>query len=87
MSLIYNKNINCNGTSQIEASKEGEMPITIMTMNADYNANGVNFHKSINNIDLYVANKETADADYAEFERNVYEALGVTIETTTTATK
>ena len=74
MSLIYNRTMDFNGTSQIE-NPDGEMPLGLMSMNANSNISGIYITKSISNVDLYTANKEAADADFAEFEQKVFESL------------
>ena len=76
MSLIYNKEFNYNGSSQTTPKNEGEMATVIITMSANYRSDGsISFYKNVNNVDLYNANKEMADADYAEFESNVYASI------------
>ena len=82
MSLVFNKDMNFSGTSQIDPIKEGEMPVIIMTMNANYNNSGsVNISKTIYDLAAYNANKEMAIADYKDFEARVYATIGLEKET------
>lgn len=78
MSLTYTKDLNFNGTSVLKATKSTESDTIIMSMNSNYNSSGVNFHKYIENVELYEVNKEMVDADYTEFEQKVYDTLGFT---------
>ncbi len=77
MSLVYNKDFNFNGSSVVE--NENNEQVTLITMNASFQ-NGATLYvtKNIDNVELYTANKETADADYAEFEGNVLKAISDT---------
>ena len=79
MSLVYN-NCSYNGVSHIAETNENGVPVAVMSMNASLDNGYLQIHKNISNIDLYKANKETADADYAEFEAKVYKAFGITAE-------
>lgn len=83
MSLIYNRDLNFNGTSQTTVEKENEMPVTIMSMSANYNTSGISFSKFIPDIEVFKANKDVTDADFADFESKVYEALGIALSEAT----
>lgn len=67
--LKMDKNIHFNATSVLE---NGEV---ILNMNADNMAMNLNISKNIQNIELYMENKEIANADFAEFESKVLEAI------------
>lgn len=66
--LKINKNINLNGTSEINGVQVAYMPATIST---DGGNNG-NINKSITNKELYNENKVAVRADMSEFEDEVY---------------
>lgn len=71
--LSMNKNMNYDATSKITGADGNE--VIIFNMNASVNDNSVYISKSILNVDLYNENKETADADFAEFESAILENL------------
>ena len=48
----------------------------VMYMNASSNGNGVNFGESITDMELYLQNKATVDADYAAFKESVWADIG-----------
>lgn len=79
MSLIYN-NCSYDGYSQVK-STENENPVTVMSMSANMSNGYVTINKSFSDVELYKANKETADADYSDFEERVYKAFGIIDET------
>ena len=60
------KSINLSATSDIEVDGKNNV---VMYMNATINSNGdVNINQSIRNKELYIANQDVVDADYAEFK-------------------
>ena len=60
------KSINLSATSDIEVDGKNNV---VMYMNATINSNGdVNINQSIRNKELYIANQEVVDADFAEFK-------------------
>ena len=63
------KSINLSATSDIEVDGKNNV---VMYMNATINSNGdVNINQSIRNKELYIANQDVVDADYAEFKASV----------------
>lgn len=66
--LKMDKNIHFNATSVLE---NGEV---ILNISADNTATNLNIFKNIQNLELYMENKEVADADFAEFENKILEA-------------
>ena len=63
------KSINLSATSDIEVDGKNNV---VMYMNATINSNGdVNINQSIRNKELYIANQDVVDADYAEFKEAV----------------
>lgn len=60
------KTISVNGSSTVTVN---EKDTVAMTMNASINENGsFSINKYIQNKDVYLANKDSVDADYAAFE-------------------
>ena len=82
MALVFNKNMNFNGHSSVDGVVDefgNKKPILVMT--ATYNQeNKVYFTKNIEDIVAYDANKETCEADYAEFEKKVLDSIGADVE-------
>lgn len=74
MALFYN-NCNYDGSSQIRT--EGENPVTVLSMSANYSNGYITINKYISDPELYKANREMDDADFAEFEEKVYAAYGL----------
>ena len=66
--LKINKNINVNGTSEIEGSVVVHMNATVGTEGGNANIN-----KAILNKELYDANKVEVRKDMSDFELAVYE--------------
>ena len=65
----FSKSITLSATSDIEVDGKNN---TVMYMNATITASGdVNINQSIRNKELYIANQEAIDADYAEFKKSV----------------
>ena len=65
----FSKSITLSATSDIEVDGKNNV---VMYMNATINSNGdVNINQSIRNKELYIANQEAVDADYAEFKKSV----------------
>lgn len=65
----FSKSINLSATSEIEVDGKNNV---VMYMNATINSSGdVNINQSIRNKELYVANQEVVDADYAEFKASI----------------
>lgn len=63
--LTIEKSITYSGNSSINNT-------VVMYMNASINPNGTfNVNKSIQNKDLYFANTDSVDADYADFNKTV----------------
>ena len=63
------KSINLSATSDIEVDGKNNI---VMYMNATINSNGdVNINQSIRNKELYIANQDVVDVDYAEFKAAV----------------
>lgn len=63
--LTIEKSITYSGNSSINNT-------VVMYMNASINPNGTfNVNKSIQNNDLYFANTDSVDADYADFNKTV----------------
>ena len=73
--MLVNKNEtrNWSAVSAINISEGSGEPV--MYMNATFNGREINFTKNIQNYDLYMANKEVVDADYAQFEKEVEDSL------------
>ena len=73
--LSKSKIISIKGTSTV--SIDGKDTV-VMTMNASINEDGsMSVNKFVQNKEKYIANKDTVDADYAEFEAYASELLGV----------
>lgn len=65
----FSKQINLSATSDVEVDGKNNV---VMYMNATITSNGdVNINQSIRNKELYIANQETVDTDYAEFKKSV----------------
>ena len=65
----FSKSITLSATSDIDVEVKNNK---IMYMNATITARGdVNINQSIRNKELYIANQEAVDADYAEFKKSV----------------
>ena len=48
----------------------------VVYMNASYDKNsGLNFQKSIRDMDAYKTNRDTCDSDWETFQRNVEQAV------------
>ena len=63
------KSINLSATSDIEVDGKNNV---VMYMNATIASGGdVNINQSIRNRELYIANQELVDADFAEFKTSV----------------
>lgn len=63
------KTITATGTSTVKVQEKDAIA---MTMNASITEEGtVAVNKYIQNKDVYIANKEAIDADFAEFEQYV----------------
>lgn len=64
---VINESMNFNTRTVDSDGRE------IVTMNASITNEGTQVYigKNIVNVDLYLSNKEAADADYAEFENTV----------------
>ena len=64
--LTTTKTISINGTSTVEVNGV-KTPVTYF--NAQIQSDGkYNINQSVQNVELYKSNKETAKADYDEFE-------------------
>ncbi len=73
--LNKSKSINVNGRSTVEVNGTETV---VMLLNASITESGsVNVSKNIQDTKLYLANRETVDADAAEFETYVYGLLEV----------
>lgn len=70
MLRMENSNVNFNGASTVEE-------VVVASMNASYSGDGVNvyFSFNVNDINTYLANQATVDADFAEFKTNVLSTL------------
>lgn len=68
------KSTNWNAASAINVHDGTGTPV--MYMNASSNGNGVNFGESITDMELYLQNKATVDADYAAFKESVWADIG-----------
>ena len=69
--LSIQKSINFSGTSSIEVNG---VKTPVAYFNAQIQSDGkYNINQSIQNVDVYKANKEQADADFTEFEKKVFE--------------
>ena len=67
--LTTTKTISINGTSTVEVNGV-KTPVTYF--NAQIQSDGkYNINQSVQNVELYKSNKETAKADYDEFEAYV----------------
>lgn len=76
----YSHNANYNASSIINDN-------TIASFSANYySENSVNFSKTINDISAYIKNKDTVDADEAEFQNKVISGIQNDSATTKTAT-
>lgn len=73
--MLVNKSVtqNWSAVSAINIAEGSGDPV--MYMNATYNGREISFSKNIQNYDLYVANKDAVDADYAQFEKEVEESI------------
>ena len=74
MLVNQNQSRNWSAISAVNVS-EGRGD-AVMSMNASYNGGTVNFAENIQNMELYLANKATVDADYATFKENVWADIG-----------
>ena len=70
MLIVENLNANFNGVSKIEEE-------IVATMNASYSGDNTTayFNFVVNNIALYLENKEVVDADFIQFKDEVFETL------------
>ena len=67
--LSTTKTININGTSSIEVNG---VKTPVAYFNAQIQSDGkYNINQSVQNVDVYKANKDTVKADYEEFEAYV----------------
>lgn len=75
MALVnQNQTRNWNAISAVNVQDDrGEV---VMYMNASYNGREVNFGQNFQNMELYLANKATVDADYDTFKAGVLEDIG-----------
>ena len=68
----FNQSTTVNAISSI-TTETGEIK-NIMYMNASISVNGnININQSTQNTEEYLANKETVDADFTEFQQKVTE--------------
>ena len=76
--LNINKTTNVSGQSLIEVTENGTtVKKQVAYMNASMSEGGnVNINKSIQDTELFTANKETVLADFTEFETYVYGLVG-----------
>ena len=75
-SMLVNKQKTRNWNAVSAVNVQNETGDPVMYMNASYNGVTVNFGKNIQNMELYTANKQTVDADYAQFEAEVLAEIG-----------
>lgn len=70
MLIVENLNANFNGISKINEE-------IIATMNASYSGDNTTayFNFVVNNITLYLENKEAVDTDFIQFKNEVFETL------------
>lgn len=64
MLKVVNESHNFSANSEIEGN-------VVLYMSASVTGLNINFSQNIQNLELYVANKETVDADYADFQEYV----------------
>lgn len=64
MLKVVNESHNFSANSEIEGN-------VVLYMSASVTGSNINFSQNIQNLELYVANKETVDADYADFQSYV----------------
>ena len=64
MLKVVNESHNFSANSEIEGN-------VVLYMSASVTGSNINFSQNIQNLELYVANKETVDADYADFQEYV----------------
>lgn len=69
--MLVNKNESRNWSAVSAVNVSESSGDAVMYMNASYNGQDLNFSKNIQNMALYETNKETVDADYAQFEQDV----------------
>lgn len=70
----YSKSTTITAQSAVtveENGQEKQVPVAYMNANLD-SAGGVNITKTIQNKELYAANKEAVRADFVAFEEKVY---------------
>ncbi len=68
--------MNMNESLTFTAQSTDDEGNILLTMNASvYSDGSVFLGKNIADMKLYLSNKDEADADYAQFERNVFERL------------
>ena len=75
-SMLVNKQKTRNWNAVSAVNVQNDTGDPVMYMNASYNNVTVNFGKNIQNMELYIANKQTVDADYAQFEAEVLADIG-----------
>ena len=73
--MLVNKNESRNWSAVSAVNVSESSGDAVMYMNASYNGTDLNFSKNIQNMALYETNKETVDADYAQFEQDVIDDI------------
>lgn len=73
--MLVNKNESRNWSAVSAVNVSESSGDAVMYMNASYNGQDLNFSKNIQNMALYETNKETVDADYAQFEADVIASI------------
>lgn len=74
--MLVNKTVTRNWNAVSAVNVDNGTGDPVMYMNASYNGATVNFGKNIQSMELYIANKQTVDADYAQFEAEVLADIG-----------
>ena len=74
--MLVNKTVTRNWNAVSAVNVDNGTGDPVMYMNASYNGNGVNFGESITDMELYLQNKATVDADYAAFKESVWADIG-----------
>lgn len=70
--LKTNVTTNIYGQSIIVDSENQERQVAYMNATIDDKSKNVNINKSIQDIDLFNQNKASVEADFTEFEKQVY---------------
>lgn len=73
--MLVNRNESRNWSAVSAVNVSESSGDAVMYMNASYNGQDLNFSKNIQNMALYETNKETVDADYAQFEADVIASI------------